>query len=77
MKPNITFRDLLGKRIFGIEMPKGGFIYVVDRQVFEHESDAARHIRGDSENPVLKALREEEAKVAEEMNSVINEDKGE
>ena len=58
-------------------MPDGTFVYMVDRQVFEHESDAVRYIKSDPVNPVLMAMKEEEAKAAEEMNSVINEDKGE
>lgn len=59
MSPNITFRDLLGQRIYGIETPTG-FVYLVGEKTFKHESDAVRYIRGES-NPVVEAMEAEAA----------------
>lgn len=57
MTPNITFRDLLGQRIFGIETPVG-FVYLVGEKTFKHESDAVRYIKGET-NPVVEAMEAE------------------
>lgn len=64
MNPHVTFRDLLGSRIYGIETP-GGFVYVVANEIFMHESEAVRSIKSDAPNPVIEAMEAEEISVAD------------
>lgn len=55
MSPNVTFFDVLGKRIYSIETPDG-FVHLCDKLVFEHVSDALRYIKGEQPNPVIAAM---------------------
>lgn len=55
--PHVTFRDLLGQRIYSVETP-AGFVHFVATEIFEHESEAVRAIKG-VENPVVAAMAEQ------------------
>lgn len=57
MNPHVTFRDVLGQRIYGIETP-AGFVYCVTGEVFEHESQAVGSIKT-LMNPVIVAMEEQ------------------
>lgn len=62
--PHVTFRDLLGQRIYSVETP-AGFVHFVAKEIFQHESEAVRAIKG-VVNPVVEAMDEQAAEAVEE-----------
>ncbi len=59
--PHVTFRDLLGQRIYSVET-SAGFVHFVATEIFEHESEAVRAIKG-VVNPVVAAMEEQSAEI--------------
>ena len=57
MNPHVTFRELLGHRIYSVETP-AGFVHFVAAEIFAHESEAVRAVKGPA-NPVVAAMAEQ------------------